>query len=128
LTYDSYSAGRWTGKALFAAMGGKGGFIAFKGVLDSPPSKQRYDGMMETLKEFLKEFPGIKLLDTQSAGWDRQKAYDIAKTLMTKYGDKIKGVWAASDSMTLGSYAAFCDSGRLDDVKFSDNDNTPTSV
>ncbi|WMY11801.1 sugar ABC transporter substrate-binding protein [Paraburkholderia phenoliruptrix] len=124
LTYDGYSAGRWTGKALFTAMGGKGGFIAFKGVLDSPPSKQRYDGMMAALKEF----PNIKLLDTQSAGWDRQKAYDITKTLITKYGDQIKGVWAASDSMTLGAYAAFQESGRLGDVKFSGNDNTEEAL
>ncbi|SDG71197.1 monosaccharide ABC transporter substrate-binding protein, CUT2 family [Bradyrhizobium sp. Rc2d] len=124
LTYDGYSAGKWTGKSLFTAMGGKGGIIAFKGVLDSPPSKQRYDGMNEALKDF----PDVKILDTQAAGWDRQKAYDITKTLLTKYGDQIKGVWAASDSMTLGAYAAFQDAGRVGEVKFSGNDNTEEAL
>lgn len=120
LTYDGLTAGRWTSKNLFDAMGKEGGIIAFKGILDSPPAKQRYEGMTQTLREY----KDIKLLDTQSAGWDRQKAYDITKTLITKYGDQIKGVWAASDSMALGAYAAFSDAGRLGNVKFSGNDNT----
>lgn len=123
-TYDGYSAGYATATHLFEQMGGKGGVIAFKGVLDSPPSIQRYKGMLKALKKF----PGIKLLDTQSADWDRRKARDLTQNLSAKYGGKIKGVWTASDSMALGALSALQQAGRAKDVKISGNDGTGEAV
>lgn len=120
LTYDGYSAGYWTGKKLFEAMGGQGGVVAFKGQLDSPPSQQRYAGMEKALAEF----PGITLLDTQAAGWDRQTAFDQTQSLITKHGSELQGVWAASDSMTLGALAALEQAGKASSVKVSGNDGT----
>jgi ribose transport system substrate-binding protein len=124
LTYDGYSAGTWTSKRLFDAMGGEGGFVAFKGVLDSPASQQRYAGMETTLKDY----PNIKLLDTQAAGWDRQTAFEQTQSLITKYGTNLKGVWAASDSMSLGAFAALEQAGMADKVKISGNDGTEEAL
>lgn len=120
LAYDGYSGGYWTATQLFRAMGGKGGVVAFKGRLDAVPTQERYQGLLRALKEF----PNIKLLDTQVANWERQQAYDITKTLLTKYGSQLSGVWAASDSMASGAYAAAEQSGVLERIKFTGNDGS----
>lgn len=120
LAYDGYSGGYWTATQLFKAMGGKGGVVAFQGRLDAIPTQQRYIGMQKALKDF----PGIKLLDTQVANWERQQAYDKTKTLMTKYGSQLQGIWSASDSMASGAYAAFEQSGRISQCHFTGNDGS----
>lgn len=124
LAYDGAPGGKWTATQLFKAMGGKGGIIAFKGQLDAIVSQQRYEGLQQALAEF----PNIKLLDTQVANWERQQAFDISKTMMTKYGAELGGIWSASDSMATGAYAAVEQAGRLNDVKFVGIDGNPEAV
>ena len=48
----------------------------------------------------------MKLLDFQTANWKSQKAYDITSGWLTRFGDKIKGVWAANDDMGMGALEA----------------------
>jgi ribose transport system substrate-binding protein len=122
--YDGYSCGKWIATEMFKAMGGKGGVIAFKGRLDAVPSQQRYEGLLQALKDF----PDIQLLDTQVGNWERQQAFDITKTMMTKYGEKLGGVWCASDSMATGAYAAVEQAGRLEKVKFVGVDANPEAL
>lgn len=119
--YDGVTCGKWIATELFKAMGGKGGVIAFKGRLDAVPAQQRYEGLLLALKDF----PEIKLLDTQVANWERQQAFDITKTMLTKYGDEMTGVWSASDSMATGAYAAVEQAGKLANVKFVGVDANP---
>ena len=124
MTYDGVGPGYDTAKALFDAMGGTGGVVAFQGILDSPPAQQRYEGFHQALAEY----PGITLLDTQTAGWDRQKAFDITQNMITKYGDQLAGVWSASDSMALGALSALDQAGRASTVKMSGVDGTAEAV
>jgi len=57
----------------------------------------------------LKENPQYQLLDQQSANWDQTQAFTITQNLLTKYGTKVKGIWAANDAMALGARKAFQD-------------------
>lgn len=100
--FDGVAAGEYTATQLFEAMGGEGGIIALKGVLDSNASKQRYAG----LEKALAAYPGISLLGSDSANWDRQTAYTKTQTLLSRFAGKVNGIWAGSDSMTLGAVAA----------------------
>jgi ribose transport system substrate-binding protein len=100
--FDGIAAGEFIARRLFESMGGNGGIIALKGVLDSTASKQRFAGLQKALQEY----PHIELLGVESANWDRQTAYAKASTLLSKYAGKVSGIWAGSDSMTLGAIAA----------------------
>lgn len=100
--FDGVQAGEYTARKLFDAMGGKGGIIALKGVLDSTASKQRYEG----LRAAMKDYPGVELLGEDSANWDRQTAFQKTQTLLSKNRGGIQGIWTGSDSMTLGAVAA----------------------
>ena len=105
--FDGLSAGQYTAEKLFESLGGEGGIIALKGVLDSVAAKQRFAG----LEAALKKFPGIKLLGFDSANWDRQTAYSKTQTLLSKYPGQVNGIWTGSDSMTLGAVAAANNAG-----------------
>jgi ribose transport system substrate-binding protein len=102
MSVDGVPQGYDTAKALFERMGGKGNIVALQGILDNPPAKERFEGLQKALKEY----PDIKLLDEQTAGWDRTKAQDVTQTWLTKYSGKIDGIWAANDGMTLGALEA----------------------
>lgn len=97
-------------KALFESMGGKGNIVAIQGLLDNTANQGRVKGLQKALKEY----PGIKLLDSQPADWDRTKAQNLMQTYLTKYGDQINGVWGANDSLGLGALSALQAKGRTD--------------
>ena len=82
-------------EALFKAMGGSGGIVALGGILSNVPAIERKAG----LDEALAENPDVELLDFQVANWDPNQAYDITSAWVTRFGDDIKGIWAANDGM-----------------------------
>jgi ribose transport system substrate-binding protein len=99
ISFDGKPNGKAMAEALFAAMGGKGGIVALGGILSNVPAIERKAG----LDEALKEHPDVELLDFQVANWDPNKAYDITNAWVTRFGDKIKGVWAANDGMGISA-------------------------
>ncbi|MFB9375922.1 sugar ABC transporter substrate-binding protein [Kineococcus gynurae] len=113
--HSGVDAGMCTGKALAESLGGEGNIIAFPGVLDSTVSQQRVAG----LKEALKEFPGITILEERPANWDQQVGFKEAQAMIAKYGNQINGVWTADDAMMLGAIQAFDNAGTTADVKFA---------
>ena len=100
-------SGKQIGDAMAEAMGGEGGIIALQGILDTGAAKDRFAG----LEESLADNPGVELLDQQTANFSRQEALDVTKTLLTKHGDEVKGIWAANDDMALGALQAL-EAGR----------------
>ncbi|HWI11160.1 MAG TPA: substrate-binding domain-containing protein, partial [Burkholderiaceae bacterium] len=73
---DSLDAGVAISRRLAEAMQGKGGIVALQGRLDTDPARQRFAG----LQQVLKDMPDIKLLDQQTANWDRTAAFPIVQT------------------------------------------------
>jgi len=97
-------------KALFESMGGTGNIVALQGSLDNTAEIDRTNGM----KRALEEFPGITVLESQPANWDRSQGQNLMQTFLTKYGDQINGVWAANDAIALGALSALDAKGRTD--------------
>jgi ribose transport system substrate-binding protein len=88
---NSLDAGMSISKLLVGAIGGEGGIVALQGRLDTDPAQKRFAG----LQQVLKDNPKVVLLDQQTANWDRTASFPIVQTWLSKYGDKIKAVWAA---------------------------------
>ncbi len=102
ISFAGVQYGQATAEALFAAMGGSGGIVALGGLAANVPAIERKQGLDQALKANSK----VELLDFQVAEWDTGKAFDITNTWLTKFGDKIKGIWAANDAMGFGALAA----------------------
>lgn len=124
ISFDGTESGYNIADKLFEAMGGEGGIVALQGILDNVPAQQRYKG----LEKALSENPGIKLLDTQTANWDRNEGFQVMQTLLTAHGDDIKGVWAANDNMALGALEALRAAGKAGKVPIVGVDAVPEAL
>jgi ribose transport system substrate-binding protein len=124
ITYNGVESGQQIGDALAAAIGGSGGIIALQGVLDTAAAKDRFTG----LEASLKQNAGVKLLDQQAANFSRAEALAVTKTLLTKHGDKVKGIWAANDDMALGALEALQQAGRAGKVAVVGIDAVPDAL
>lgn len=123
--YSGVESGRCNGQSLGEALSaqGGGGVIMLPGVQDSTTSQTRVAGF----KDAVKAFPNVKVLEERPANWDQQKGFQETQTMLAKYGDQVKGIWAADDAMMLGAIEAVKQAGRINDVKFvSDGIYPPT--
>ncbi|MEV4734721.1 sugar ABC transporter substrate-binding protein [Saccharopolyspora sp. NPDC049426] len=125
VSYDGRISGYETGTKLLEAIGGSGGVVALQGTLDNQPTKERFAGLQRAIGEH----PGAVLLDDQTAKWERNEAYQVTQSLLTKHGNAVKGVWAANDSMALGAARAVKEAGREAQVKIaSASDAVPEAL
>lgn len=122
--YSGVQSGECTAKGLAESLGGKGNIVGLAGVLDSTTSQTRVAG----LKEALKAYPGIKLLDIQPANWDPQQGLTVTQNLMTKYPNQINGVWAADDGMIIGATEAAKKANVYGSTKFASDGLYPDVI
>ena len=121
---NSTEAGIAISQRLADAIGGKGGIVALQGRLDTDPARKRFAG----LQQVLKEKPGIKLLDQQTANWDRTAAFPVMQTWLAKYGTQITAVWAANDDMALGALEALRAAGLAGKIPVVGVDGIPEAI
>jgi ribose transport system substrate-binding protein len=124
ITYNGVESGQQIGDALAEAIGGSGGIIALQGVLDTAAAKDRFAG----LEASLAANPEVTLLDQQTANFSRAEALEVTKTLLTKHGDDIKGIWAANDDMALGALEALKQAGKEGEVAVVGIDAVPDAL
>jgi ribose transport system substrate-binding protein len=110
-------------RMLFEKMGGKGGVVQLCGIPANIPAIERLNG----LKNALKDFPNIELLDAQPADWDTTKAAELMASYLTRHGDKIKGVHCANDNMAYGVIEALNAAG-IADMPITAFDGNPEAV
>jgi ribose transport system substrate-binding protein len=110
-------------RLLFKAMGGEGGVVHLGGIPANIPAIERLNGM----KEAMKDFPKIELLDSQPADWDTTKAAELMSSYLTRHGDKIKGVHCANDNMAYGVLQAFKAEG-ITNIPVTAFDGNPEAV
>lgn len=112
ISFDGVVSGRTVAEHLFKAIGGKGGIIAIGGMISTTAAIERKEG----LRQALAANPGIKLLDFQVADWKATNAYNITNSLLTRFGDEVKGIWAANDDMGTGALEALRAAGSAGQV------------
>ncbi|WP_414663752.1 ABC transporter substrate-binding protein [Horticoccus sp. 23ND18S-11] len=106
---DNREGGRIAARNLGKMLGGKGNVIMLRYAVGSASTEQREEGFLEVMK---KDFPGIKLLDTnQHAGATRDSAKRTAENLLNRYGRQLNGVFASNESSAAGMLLALRDAG-----------------
>jgi ribose transport system substrate-binding protein len=97
--YPDYGNMSQVARALAHSIGDKGQVALLIGARGNYVSDTREKGFTDTLA---KEFPNVKVVGIQPAGWDPSKAADVAQTWLTTYPD-LTGLSCISDTMCLGA-------------------------
>jgi len=91
---------------MFKSIGGKGDVIHITGFAGSNPDTARNDGVDRALKEF----PGIKIIATQTANWNQDEARKVMESLIIAH-PKFDAVFGQNDSIAIGAQQALEEAG-----------------
>ncbi len=84
-----------------------GGVAILEGKSGAASGEARRRGATEVFEEA----PGVDLLASQPADWDRLKALDVASNILQRFPD-IKAIYCANDTMALGAIQAIINRGK----------------
>ncbi len=114
---DQYQLGVACALHLMESLGGKGKIVSMLPIAGTTAAVDQD----KALRDVLKNYPNVQLLDTQNGDWNRAKAQTITENWLQKY-PQIDGVFSPSGQMSAGMATAFVQAGRLNQVKFSPGD------
>ncbi|EJM13344.1 ABC-type sugar transport system, periplasmic component [Pseudomonas sp. GM18] len=103
---DEIKAGEMQMQYLADKMGGKGNLAIMLGLLSNNATHNRTRGV----KEVLKKYPDIHVVEEQTAEWQRSKAMDLMNNWIVS-GKKIDAVAANADEMAIGAAMAIAQAG-----------------
>lgn len=95
------------------ALGHQGNIVVIEGNPGQDATHWRSTAFESELKRIA---PNIRILDRQTARWDRSRAIGVTENFLTTYPD-LNGIMAQNDDMAIGAIQAIKDAGRLDKVK-----------
>jgi ribose transport system substrate-binding protein len=111
---DNVDDGRVAGKAVVDLLGGKGSVVELQGSLGASPTIARHKGFTEAIKGS----PGIKVIASQAANYDRATGLKVMEDLLQRFGSgKIDAVYTHNDEMSLGAIQAIREAGRDKEIK-----------
>lgn len=111
---DNVQQGASAAEMMCEALDGEGRVVQIAGQPGYTTAMERAQGFEERLPEAC---PGVELVETQPADWNREKAQRVMENFLTKYDD-IDGVYAGDDNMGVGALNAAKSAGRADEIVF----------
>lgn len=108
---DNAEFGRRCAEEMARRLKGKGRILIMEGVPCEVNSLR-----VNAFKKVMKNFPGIKILESQTAYWSQEKGLKLMENFLQKY-KLIDAVWAGDDDVLIGALKAYAESKRKD-VKF----------
>lgn len=106
---DERRIGQMQMEYLAEKMGGKGNLAIILGRLAHDDTRKRTTGV----KDVLARYPDIKVVEEQSANWERDKGMDLMSNWLLS-GKAIDAVAANNDEMGIGAAMALRQAGRKD--------------
>lgn len=119
---DNVEGGKLAAKTIAEALGGKGTILVLQGVTGTSAANERGKGFTEGLKAY----PGIKVVASQPADFDRTKGLDVTTNMLQAHPG-VNGVFAQNDEMALGAIKAL-GSKAGKSVKVVGFDGTPDGL
>ena len=122
---DAFLSGTLTAQEIVRKLDGKGNILIIEGKANNSTNTQRLKG----LKNVLKNYPDIKILDSRGANWSRAQSSMLVTKWFTKYTvDYIQGIWAANDEMALGAFEVLREMGVEKKIAVSGVDGTGEAI
>ncbi|WP_407315398.1 sugar ABC transporter substrate-binding protein [Pseudomonas sp. nanlin1] len=104
---NDIEAGQLQMRYLAEKLGGKGTLAIIMGDLAQNATHDRTEGV----KQVLKDYPGIKIVEQQSAEWQRNKGMDLTSNWLLA-GSKFDAIVANNDEMAIGAAMALQQAGK----------------
>src|SRR6185436_13332410 len=98
---DNYEGGKLAGEFLAKRLGGKGKVAVLEGI----PGHETGDSRLKGFREAIKATPGIEIVASQTANWERDQGFNVFQNLLQSHPD-VQAVFACSDLMALGAVEA----------------------
>ena len=108
---DNVEGGRAAARYIVKMLNGKGNIIELEGTPGASPAIDRKKGFDEVIAQN----PGMKILVSQTAQFDRAKGHDVMENLMQAYPN-FDAVFGANDEMIIGAIEAMS-AGGIDPSK-----------
>jgi len=99
---DFLEEGRNAARVMAKLMNGKANIVELVGTIGSAPANDRYKGF----REVLKDYPDMKIIDSQSGDFIRAKGKEVMETLLETHGKNINALFAHNDDMAIGAIQA----------------------
>ncbi len=109
---NDFEAGRMAMEAIAKKLNGQGGVLMLHGIMGTSAQLQREAGA----REVFAKYPGLKLVDHQTASWDRAKAMALTENWIQAHKGKFSAVFAHNDEMAMGALLALERAGLKKDV------------
>ena len=103
---DNVEGGRAAARYVVKMLNGSGNIIELEGTPGASPAIDRKKGFDEVIAQN----PGMKILVSQTAQFDRAKGHDVMENLMQAYPD-YDAVFGANDEMIIGAIEAMSAAG-----------------
>ncbi len=104
---DNIDGGRLAGQFFATKLRGQGRIAILEGI----PGHETGDSRLRGLKEALAKHPGITIVASQTANWERDQAFNVMQNILQAHPN-VQGVFAANDVMALGAVEAIAAAGK----------------
>jgi ribose transport system substrate-binding protein len=108
---DNVDGGRIAGRFVAEALGGQGRVAIVEGI----PGHETGDSRLQGFREVISQQPGISIVASQTANWERDQAFNVTQNMLQSHAD-LQAIFAANDMMALGAVEAIAAAGRTGDV------------
>jgi ribose transport system substrate-binding protein len=109
---DNYEGGKVAGEYLLKVTGGK----ARVGLLEGIPGHETGDSRLKGFHDAVKNAPGIKVVASQTANWERDQGFTVFQNMLQAHPD-IDALFACSDMMALGAVEAIAAAGKTGKIR-----------
>jgi ribose transport system substrate-binding protein len=126
LTYigsDNFEGGVVAGSYLAATLGGDSEVAIIEGISGHETADQRRMGFLRGIADH----PRLRVVASQTANWERARAYTVAENLMQAHPE-LAAIFAANDEMALGALEAVAAARRLEHVLVIGFDAIPDAL
>jgi ribose transport system substrate-binding protein len=98
---DNYEGGRIAAKFIVEKTGGKANVAVLEGI----PGHETGDSRLRGFKDGIKDSPGIRIIASQPANWERDQGFNVFQNMLQAHPD-IDTLFACNDMMALGAVEA----------------------
>jgi ribose transport system substrate-binding protein len=123
---DNYEGGKLAGERIAKQLGGKGKVALLEGI----PGHETGDSRLKGFRDALKASPGIEIVASQTANWERDQGFNVFQNILQSHPD-VQAVFACSDLMALGALEAIAaakKTGQIIVIGFDASDEARKAV
>ncbi len=123
---DNYEGGRIAGEFVVKKLGGKGNIAILEGI----PGHETGDARLRGFHKALEDAPGIKVVTSQTANWERDQGFNVFQNIMQSHPD-VEALFSCNDLMALGAIEAIAaanKTGKITVVGFDALDDAKIEI